>query len=213
MQRISRTALAGLGVAGAVGLGARAAAADPWWDWDEASHIGVMVGGGVQGFTEKTMRDTAKLAGAWDARLDLGVRMPVSLELGYLGSAGDLAPRFGAGPSTTLIGTTVEGDLRLNFMPYAPSTPYLFAGAGWQRWDVTNDQGLPMSVTGERASDDQLEIPVGAGLSWYGQGFLADVRGTVRFMSNPRLVQSGVFAGDYVPMHTWGVLARVGFEM
>jgi opacity protein-like surface antigen len=159
-----------------------------WGDPRLASGIGVAtsLGGGVSGFQDKAMRNaTSNVGGLWDLRITLGTRLPLAIDLGYIGSATGL--RGLASRNGTLIGTTVEGALRWNILPHAPFTPYLFGGAGWTRYDVTQSN-VTLADSGMNASDNLIEFPSGIGFAWRAYGFTADVRGTYRYTMDQNLV-------------------------
>ena len=91
---------------------------DPYsLSWHEprlASGIGVefAVGGGVGGFTDRTLRDTTSLNGSWNTRISLGTHVPLAFEALYDGTASSLNSALGLNMSPTLLGTTFEGDVR-----------------------------------------------------------------------------------------------------
>lgn len=189
-----------------------------WHDARVPSGVGIStsLGGGVAGFTDKTMRSvTSNVGGLWDLRFTFGTRLPLALDLSYVGSATGL--NGFAGRAGTLIGTTVEGALRWNLLPHAPFTPYVFGGVGWTRYSVTNNN-VTLSDTGMNSTDDLLEIPAGLGLTWRAYGLTADVRGTYRRTMDQNLVlqsPGGVVIGrndDFAPMHSWEASAALGYE-
>src|SRR5262245_20515944 len=107
---------------GICALGARAAAdpLDPygyeWRDDQVASEIGVgvIVGGGLSGFTDRAMRTvTNDVQGLWNMRATFGTRIPIGLDVAYIGTASDINALTGT-QSGTLVGTTLEGALRFN---------------------------------------------------------------------------------------------------
>src|SRR5438093_13073781 len=50
--------------------------------------VGINVGGGITGFTNRTVRDsTSPVGGLWDLRATFGSHVPLALEVGYLGTA------------------------------------------------------------------------------------------------------------------------------
>jgi len=62
-------------------------------------------------------------------------------------------------------------------------------------------------------SDNQLEIPMGLGVAYRDpSGLVADLRGTFRAATDAQLVLTGAGNTDYVPMHNWGAVARIGYE-
>jgi hypothetical protein len=185
-----------------------------WHDPGLASGIGVgfTVGGGVTGFTDRTMRETvsSNVGGLWDARASFGTHTPIGLDVSYLGSAAKVNTIAGA-PNGTLVGTTVEAAVRYNILPHAVLNPYLFAGAGWQRYDVT-DIRFAQSDTGMKTHDDVAEFPMGAGLGIRDAGgFNFDLRGTFRATTDSTLLLDGA-TGKYADLHAWEASAALGYE-
>jgi len=197
-----------------------APAPDRWsYAWHEPSlrtGIGVaaILGGGVTGFTDKTMRSTtADVGGLWDLRVTIGSHLPLALDVSYVGTATDVGG-MPSGQSATLIGTTTDAALRYNVLPHNTINPYVFAGAGWQHYDVNRSAGAPQ-LTGMADSDDLLEFPVGTGVSYRRSGFVADLRGTFRAATEENLVVAPTTPGsnsNYAPMHTWEASAALGYE-
>ena len=181
---------------------------------DLMSRYGVIasVGGGVEGFTSKTMRDTTSPAGLWDVRIEAGSQLPVSIEAAYVGTAATVDALRGTG-SGTLVGSTVEGDVRANVISDSPLRPYAFLGVGWRRYDVTQVD-FTVADAGMNDHDNVIEFPMGAGVDYRYGALRADVRFTVRAVTDNNLVLNSVnaAANNYAPMHTWGATARVGFE-
>jgi len=174
--------------------------------------VGVTIGGGVSGFTDRTMRDTVSsdVSGLWDFRLSLGTHLPIGLDLTYLGTAGNVRTLTGAN-NGTLIGTTAEAALRFNLLPHETFTPYVFGGAGWQRYDV-RDMAFATSDTGIANHDNLLEIPMGVGFSYRDRtGFTADLRGTFRaVVTDTTLVSES--NGATADLHTWEASGALGWE-
>jgi hypothetical protein len=187
-----------------------------WSDDLMRSGIGVsaIIGGGVSGFTDRTMRDTtSSVGGLWDFRLTLGSHVPLGIELGYTGSATNL--RGLPAQNGTLIGTTAEAALRWNVLPHYMWTPYVFGGVGWQRYDVTN-ANVTLSDSGMNDHDNLLEFPMGAGMAYRMSGFVLDVRGTFRAAMDQNLVLKNPTpsptSSDFASMHTWEASAALGYE-
>jgi hypothetical protein len=191
-----------------------------WRDDSLRSGIGVstILGGGVVGFTDETMRaTTSDVGGLWNLRVTLGTHIPLGLDVSYLGTATNINGLPG-GQSGTLIGTTVEGALRYNMLPHHIVTPYVFGGVGWQRYDVT-ETNVTLSDSGMNDFDNLIEFPVGGGLSYRRDGFVGDLRGTFRAATEQNLVlkPTSITPGaptseDFVPMHTWEASAALGYE-
>jgi hypothetical protein len=177
--------------------------------------VAITVGGGVTGFTDKTMRDrTSSVGGLWDLRITIGSNIPLGIDVNYMGSAANITGLL-SGQSGTLIGTTVEGALRYNILPHARWTPYIFAGAGWQRYDVTSTKAS-LVTSGLNDTDNLLEFPLGAGVSYRGHRLMVDVRGTFRATRDQNLVLTtpalSPTSNDYAPMHTWAASAAIGYQ-
>jgi len=191
-----------------------------WTDEHLQSGIGVsaVLGGGVTGFTDKTMRNTTSTAGGlWDLRVTLGSHVPLALDVSYLGSATNING-LPSGRNGTLIGTTFEGALRFNVLPHYAWDPYVFAGIGWQRYNVTQTN-VTLSDNGMNSRDDLIDYPLGAGIAFRRNGFIGDLRGTFRPTTNQDLVLKASSttvqnptSSDFAPMHSWEASAAVGYE-
>jgi hypothetical protein len=181
--------------------------------------ISAVLGGGLMGFTDQTMRNrTSSVGGMWNLRVTIGSHAPLALELGYVGSAIGLngLPHADDG---TLIGTDFEGDLRFNILPHNDWNPFIFAGMGWERFDVTGTD-VTLAVDGINDHDDLMVFPMGAGVNYRKDGFVAELRGTFRAAAFPDLVLKSPWnsSGDhddndhFAPMHTWEASASIGYE-
>lgn len=177
--------------------------------------ISVNVGGGVTGFADSTMRDaTSDAGGAWNARVSIGTRSMLGLDLQYVGTATDI-DRFDTlndNNDATLIGTNLEAAARLNMMPKQEWTPYLFAGAGWQHYSVTNeDNDLGLVAVGLSEDDDIAVFPLGGGFSYRDpSGLNVDVRGTYRVAQDSDIIRDA--DGDQTNLSTWEASGSLGFE-
>ncbi len=177
--------------------------------------VGVTVGGGLTGFTDRTMRDTvsSSVGGLWDVRASLGTHIPIGIDLSYLGTAANIRTISGAS-NGTLIGTTVEAALRYNILPHYMIDPYVFAGAGWQRYDVRNMQ-FARSDTGLASKDNVAEFPMGAGVAVRdSSGLNLELRGTFRATTDSTLLQTGQSgtSGTYAALYAWEASGAVGYE-
>lgn len=195
------------------------AAPDPfgysWKDSRMQSEIGVstILGGGITGFTDQTMRDatTTSVGGLWDLRVTIGSHTPLAFDVGYTGTAADVNALAGA-QSGTLVGSTFEGAVRYNVLPQNSWNPYAFVGMGWQRYDITGAD-FTLSDAGMRDSDNSIVFPMGAGLSYRDQsGLVLDLRGTFRANTQQGLVLESIGSDKYAPMHTWEASAAAGYE-
>lgn len=173
--------------------------------------IGVTLGGGVTGFTDGAMRDvvTNDVGGLWNVRGTIGTHIPLGVDIAYLGTASELETLAGF-DNGTLIGTTVEVAPRFNILPHYAWNPYVFAGVGWQRYDVTGEN-FATADTGMRDSDDVLEFPLGAGIAYRDPtGLVVDLRGTFRATTEPDLLRQP--DGDQADLHTWEASGAIGYE-
>jgi len=178
--------------------------------------MALSVGGGVANFFDQDARDITGPAGTWEARLTLGTRSPLAFEAAYVGSAQNVQA-LGLDRSAYLLGTSFEGDARLNFTTRAVQ-PYIFGGLGYTQFNVENADFNTSSVDD---TEHMGHVPVGAGIGWQYGGLLLDVRGTVRAAFNDGLKREGEVSSpipDETPsagraeLDTWNVTGRVGFE-
>ena len=172
------------------------------------SRIGIdaTVGGGAVGFIDTAVRNTVNTGGTWDARLTFGARLPIAIEGAYVGSTQNI-DALGLSTNSRLIGNGVEGDLRLNFTNYMVQ-PYIFGGAGWTHYQITNSTTNTSSVL---STDDVGTVPLGAGISIRPtKAFLIDVRGTYRAVFNDTMFDRVTNSNN--SMQNWGAIGRVGFE-
>jgi hypothetical protein len=183
-----------------------------WYDPHLATGVGVgvTIGGGISGFTDQTMRNalSSDVVGLWDARVSVGTHVPLGIDVSYVGTAANVnAPRGG-----TLVGSVAEGALRLNLLPHDVWNPYLFAGIGWQRYDVTGMGSAPtLGAISVRGSENLVEYPMGVGISMRDEsGWLVDARGTFRAEPSSSLVRD--VTGVEASAHWWEASAAIGYE-
>lgn len=212
-------------------LAARVASADPYvydrdtpvdepdpysYGWNEPRlrsgiGVGVNIGGGVSGFTDQTMRNalTTSVLGLWEARASIGTHVPLGLDISYLGEAQNMRT-FSGVANGTLVGTTVEAALRYNILPHFAWDPYIFAGVGWQNYELQN-MAVATSDSGIKSSENLAEYPMGLGMAYRDlSGLTVDLRGTFRAAPSSTLVQdqNGVFASA----HSWEASGSIGYE-
>jgi hypothetical protein len=175
--------------------------------------VALSLGGGVQDFTNAEVRSLTSVGGNWGLRLELGSLLPVSLELGYLGSAANIDSQFRRNRGT-LVGTAVEGAIRGNLPTGTPLIPFAFAGLGWTNYTVTSTTFTRIN-DGINDGDNLLELPLGGGLAMHYRGFDADVRFTYRPTINNNLIvnNADVLAPSYASMNTWSLGAQVGMNI
>jgi len=168
--------------------------------------MGLTVGGGVVGFTNSNMRDNLHTGGGWEARATFGTKTPLVLEAAYVGTANRL-DTFGVDDNAALVSNGAEANLRLNLTTTAIK-PYLVAGAGWKHYAVSNTD---VNTSSLEDSDNVLEVPLGVGIGYSFNGFIADVRGTYRPAFDDDLIRSDI-GNDDTGLDTWKVGANIGFE-
>jgi opacity protein-like surface antigen len=173
----------------------------------------ISAGGGVSGFTDNTARSATQDGGGWDVRATFGTRSPLAAEVSYIGSA-QAIDALGLDDDAVLLGNGVQANVRVNLATDANVQPFLFAGAAWRRYQLSNVDSNTSDISDD---DDVLEIPVGAGVAFRYRGFLLDARGEYRRTTEedlmPSLTQDGPFANDsQAELHRWGVNANIGYE-
>ncbi len=169
--------------------------------------LSLSVGGGVLGFTNSDMRDTADVGGLWDVRVGILTNMLVGAEIAYEGGLQNIKA-LGLSDNARLLSTSLEADARVNFLTGRWTwQPYLFAGLAWKRYDLTN---VKTNLSSVNDKDNVLEIPLGAGVGFRVSGFLIDVRGAFRPATDNDLVPSAN-GTDHLAMHTWTAAARLGY--
>jgi hypothetical protein len=171
--------------------------------------VGVTLGGGVEGFTNNELAATANDGAGWGARLQLGTRTPVSVEAAYDGSAQNV-DAFGLDNSALLVGTAVEVGARFNAFPSHALSPYLYMGMAWRRYDLTRYEANFSDVS---ATDNVVEIPIGAGVAYRMFGWIIDGRVQFRAATGSDLVRDDSADNDTgIAMHRWGISGNLGYE-
>ena len=169
-------------------------------------------GGGVSGFTDATARDATRDGGGWDVRATIGTKLPVAAEVSYLGSAQRI-DALGLDNNAMLVGNGVQADVRLNVMTGVSVQPFIYAGAAWRRYDVTNTSANTSDVA---SSDNVVEFPVGVGFAYRRHGLILDARGEFRPATNedlmPALRSDTTRDANQASLHRWGVNANIGYE-
>lgn len=168
--------------------------------------MGVTIGGGPTGFTDGDFNDFVDVGGGWEGRLAFGTRTMLGFEAAYIGTANGL-DTFGVEDDAILLSNGVEGVFRLN-LSTTQVQPYVLAGAGWKHYEIENTN---VNTSNLQDSDNVIEFPLGAGLGYRYNRFIADVRGTFRPAVDDELMRSEV-AQDENELHTWRAAANIGFE-
>ena len=169
--------------------------------------VGFVIGGGVEGFTNDSMRNSTQDGGNWDVRAIFGTRDWVGFEAAYIGSAQSI-DALGLDNDALLVGNGAQANLRLNLTKDSLVQPFAFAGAAWRRYNLRN---VSVNTSDVRDSDDVLEIPMGVGLAYKYQGFMIDARGEFRAATGEDLMPSLTSTGERAEMHRWGVNANIGY--
>lgn len=173
--------------------------------------IALAAGGGASGFVSETLRNTTDVGGDWDVRATIGTRSPIAFEASYIGSAQGINA-LGVDSNAVLIGNGAQGALRLNGTLNLPFQPFVFAGVGWRRYDLTNTNTNTSDLQG---SDDVLEVPMGLGIAGKWNGLILDARGEYRATTNEDLlprINANETEDGHADMQRWGVKATVGAE-
>ncbi len=186
-------------------------------DYDAMDRYGITVaiGGGTSGFTNDAMKTATDFGGNWDVRLSFGTQSPLSIEASYIGSAQSIHA-LGLDDDAILVGNGAQAALRLNGTFGLPVQPFIFGGAAWRRYDLTN---ADFNTSAVNDSDDVLEIPVGLGIAGKWSGLVLDLRGEFRAALDNDMVPNfevdpdeDFGNDDFAAMHRWGVNASIGYE-
>lgn len=169
--------------------------------------ISVSLGGGVAGFVDEDMRDFADVGGAWGVRAVIGTREMVAFEVGYTGFAGSI-DALGLDEDALLLGTSLEGAARLNFLD-DEWQPYVIAGIGWRRYDLTR---VDVNTSSVAEDDNVLEVPLGAGISYRYAGLVVDARAIVRATFDEDMVATPNATDDTASMDNWEGSVNFGWE-
>jgi len=174
--------------------------------WVGRLGAGLLVGGGVEDFTDSSVRSVTGVGGSWMARAIAGTRQLVGVEAAYVGGAHGL-DMLGVGTNAMLVSNGVEGAVRVNIPVLLPRTqllePFGFVGLGWSHYSVTNTNVTTADIN---RNDDIMALPIGGGLEYAIGRFMADARFTYRSTYYNDLMRTG---GN---LNNWGVSGQVGFS-
>lgn len=170
--------------------------------------VSLALGGGVEGFTNDTLRASTNPGGLYNLRVAIGTRSPFAIEGAYIGSVQSIDV-LGLDSNALLVGNGLEGKLRINFMDEAVQ-PFAFAGVGWRRYSLQNTDTNTSAVASD---DDVLEVPFGAGLAYKIAGLQLDARGEFRYATQEDLMPSLTpeRGGDAAEMHRWSINTNIGY--
>jgi hypothetical protein len=165
------------------------------------------VGGGVADYAFSTMRTATDVGAQWDARIVIGQRSFFGFEAGYAGTYNKFESTGGSGVAPYITNNSVDGDLRLNFLPFRIQ-PYGFVGVGYNRASVNNLQDNPAMAAQFHSGDNQVLVPAGGGLAFYPWRHTTfDVRYTYRAIFDDNLLVNNPDAR----LDQWVVNGRLGY--
>jgi hypothetical protein len=171
--------------------------------------MGITVGAGVMDFWHQRARSFTDPGVTWNATATIGTRLPVGLDLSYVGSSQNITlPGFST--DSYMLGQGAEAALRLQY-PHGWVRPYAFGGIGWRQLSIRRQN---LIGTGFQDFDNQGTVPFGAGLA-IGQvnGIMFDLHGTGRLTFDDELLSNVLQnQGEHGHTQTWDVTARIGGE-
>jgi hypothetical protein len=159
------------------------------------------VGFGMFGFIDNDTRDYAKEGALWEARLGIEPADYLGFEAGYIGTMSSI-DALGLDDSASLLGTSVEGAVRVNFMKGAIQ-PYAHFGAGWTRYSLT-DTSVNTSDVADH--DNVVHLPMGVGITYRYDRVLFDLRGAYRPTTD-----NDMLGGQGTTLVTWQGNVKVGY--
>jgi hypothetical protein len=178
--------------------------------WAPPSRYGAAItaGAGAGGFVDDAISGRTGIGASWGLRVAWGTRTPLAFEATYLGSANDVTGT-GTGSDAFLLRSTFEGALRFNapiLRGWTLLEPFGLVGVGWTRYGLfEGDEPPGPGGQVDDTVDDQLTVPLGAGIA-YGMGwFTADVRFTYRFA-----LDDDMFGAS--DMSAWNASLGLGIE-
>jgi hypothetical protein len=177
--------------------------------WYERMGFGLTLGGGVSDFVGTEARAVTNTGGGWTVRGTWGTRSWIALEGAYVGSA-QAIDAIGLDNDAVLVGNGLAADVRFNFLPRSMIQPFVYGGAAWNHYDLSNTN---INVSDVNNSDDVFQVPVGLGVAGYIYGFMADVRGEYDMAWGNDLIpaiageNNGALVGS---LDRWSVTGTIG---
>lgn len=163
----------------------------------------VSVGGGFVQFVDSSTRDFATEGAGWEGRVAFGTKTHLAIEAGYLGTLHAI-DALGLDSNANLLGTNVEGALRLNILT-GKIQPYLIGGAGFAHYNLTNVSTNTSDVSDR---DNIGEFPFGVGVAYTAGSMMFDARAVYRTTTDVDM-----FAGSTTnSLDAWSATLRLGFE-
>ncbi len=171
--------------------------------WYERYGLAITAGGGVEGFASGANTGTSN-GGGWNVRVLFGNKSMFGIEAAYVGSAQGIdAP--GMPTNAVLVGSGVQGALRFAPAPELVIAPFLYAGAGWRHYSLTNASPNLSAIS---SSDNVAEFPFGLGLQYIYGGLLVDARLDYRITQDGNMMP----AASNADMNRWGVQGNIGYQ-
>jgi hypothetical protein len=140
-----------------------------------ASGIALLVGGGVNRFTDDALASGTGAAVAWSARIVLGTRRVFAVDVAYLGSIQSIETTRSE-DATLLVTNGLEVASRIHLLGNATRL-YAIAGLAWRLYRLIEYDGTFSAVLED---DGVFEVPLGVGVSHTLTRFLLDLRLTFR---------------------------------
>lgn len=165
--------------------------------------MGFIIGGGYSDFVYGKTRQFTGPGGGFDARYILGTRSFIAGEAAYTGTLNSV-DALGLDSKALLLSNGLEGALRVNFMTKAWQ-PYVTAGIGWKRYNVTNTDTNTSDI---RGNEDAMTVPIGVGMSYRMSRVIADIRGTYK----PSFFDNISVSDEDARLDTIAGTLNVGFE-
>ena len=166
--------------------------------------VSFTAGGGVHSFVDENIKALAPLGASYSARLLVGTRSPLALEVAYIGSAQTLMAQD-IPLEAFLLSNGVESNIRLN-LGLKVVQPYLYAGIAWKQYDLTAVEADTKYI---RNTAELYEYPVGGGLALRNEGVVLDFRYAYRFSGEQDLFRN---VTDAVELNNWSATVSIGFE-
>ena len=175
---------------------------------DSQIGLAILAGGGVTDFMPGTTRNETGVGGSWDVRVIVATRTWIGFEGSYIGGANPIKG-LGLSGNSKLVRNGVEGALRAQAPLHHRTTllePYVLAGVGWNAYRVTSVNSD--SASAAQNSDNTVAVPLGIGFMVVHQGFVADLRYTIR----PTYEQTILGGQSATGLTNWDAGGMIGFE-
>ncbi len=172
---------------------------------ERALDLTVSLGAGFENFVSSALREVAGTGPSWNVRAAVGSTGAVRVEVTYAGSAQPLTAAAGH-----LMAHGLNGVLRVNFAPWAAVEPFVYLGAGWNRFHVRG-----MRPANIEAVDHVLELPLGLGVAYRHSRVMVDIRAGLTVASGADLLPTtdpnASPSGE--AMHRFALRANIGIDL